>query len=167
MNVRYLPASLLQQRRGGGSDQRQKFRIVASLQGLVDHVLIPVEQGEFRHHVATQGRGIGGGKDEEDHMGALLVHEGEPNTGGGDAGDHIRLAEPLHPGGQQQQRDEGQPDGARDPAVMRFEFIMIGVVILHWTLVLTLAIYCGIVMLMKGPNYKADSYPMPDSDEPL
>lgn len=50
---------------------------------------------------------------------------------------------------------------------MRFEFIMIGVVILHWTLVLTVAIGCGIVMLMKGPNYKADSYPMPDSDEPL
>ncbi len=50
---------------------------------------------------------------------------------------------------------------------MRFEFIMIGVVILHWTLVLTLAIGCGIVMLMKGPHYKADSYPMPDRDEPL
>ena len=60
-----------------------------------------------------------------------------------------------------------QPNGARDPAVMRFEFIMIGLVILHWTLVLTVAIGCGIVMLMKGPNYKADSYPMPDSDEPL
>lgn len=60
-----------------------------------------------------------------------------------------------------------QPDGARDPGIMRFEFIMIGVVILHWTLVLTVAIGCGIVMLMKGPNYKADSYPMPDSDEPL
>ena len=29
------------------------------------------------------------------------------------------------------------------------------------------AIGCAIVMLMKGPNYKADSYPMPDSDEPL
>ena len=60
-----------------------------------------------------------------------------------------------------------QPDGARDPAIMRFEFVMIGLVILHWTLVLTVAIGCAIVMLMKGPNYKADSYPMPDSDEPL
>lgn len=60
-----------------------------------------------------------------------------------------------------------QPDGARDPAIMRFEFVMIGLVILHWTLVLTVAIGCVIVMLMKGPNYKADSYPMPDSDEPL
>ncbi len=60
-----------------------------------------------------------------------------------------------------------QPDGARDPAIMRFEFVLIGLVILHWTLVLTVAIGCAIVMLMKGPNYKADSYPMPDSDEPL
>lgn len=60
-----------------------------------------------------------------------------------------------------------QADGARDPAIMRFEFVMIGLVILHWTLVLTVAIGCAIVMLMKGPNYKADSYPMPDSDEPL
>jgi len=31
---------------------------------------------------------------------------------------------------------------------------------LHWTLVLTLAIGCVIVMLMKGPAYVADAYPM-------
>lgn len=60
-----------------------------------------------------------------------------------------------------------QADGARNPDVMRFEFIMIGVVFLHWALVLTVAIGCGIVLLMKGPNYKADSYPMPYSDKPL
>lgn len=59
-----------------------------------------------------------------------------------------------------------QADGARDPEVMRFEFVMMGVVILYNTLVLTLAIGCGVVMLMKGPHYEADSYPMPDSDEP-
>ena len=60
--------------------------------------------------------------------------------------------------------EEGAP---LDPEVMRFVFVMVGVVILLWTLVLTLAIYCGIVMLMKGPTYMADSYPLPDSDRPL
>jgi hypothetical protein len=57
-------------------------------------------------------------------------------------------------------------DGARDPDALRFEFVMIGVVILHWTLVLTTAIGCAIVILMKGPTYTADSYPMPDADQP-
>ncbi len=37
---------------------------------------------------------------------------------------------------------------------------MVGIVVLHWTLVLTLAIGCVIVMLMKGPAYVADAYPM-------
>lgn len=57
-------------------------------------------------------------------------------------------------------------DGARDPASLRFEFVLIGVVVLHWTLVLTAAIGCAIVILMKGPTYTADSYPMPDADQP-
>lgn len=57
--------------------------------------------------------------------------------------------------------------GGRDPAAQRFEFVMIGIVILHWTLVLTAAIGCAIVLLMKGPTYTADSYPMPGADEPL
>jgi hypothetical protein len=39
----------------------------------------------------------------------------------------------------------------------------VGLVILHWALVLTLAIGCVIVMLMKGPAYVADAYAM---DEP-
>jgi hypothetical protein len=37
---------------------------------------------------------------------------------------------------------------------------------LLWTLVLTLAIGCAIVMLMKGPAYVADAYDMNDSDQP-
>ena len=37
---------------------------------------------------------------------------------------------------------------------------MVGVVVLHWTLVLTLAIGCAIVILMKGPAYVADAYEM-------
>lgn len=34
-----------------------------------------------------------------------------------------------------------------------------GVVVLHWTLVFTLAIGCVVVMIMKGPAYVADAYP--------
>ncbi len=41
---------------------------------------------------------------------------------------------------------------------------MLGLVMLHWTLVLTLAIGCVIVMLMKGPAYVADAYPMEEPD---
>jgi predicted DNA repair protein MutK len=45
-------------------------------------------------------------------------------------------------------------------AVEQFFYVMLGLVMLHWTLVLTLAIGCVIVMLMKGPAYVADAYPM-------
>ncbi len=39
---------------------------------------------------------------------------------------------------------------------------LVGLVVLHWTLVLTLAIGCIIVWLMKGPAYVADPYPPDD-----
>ncbi len=39
-------------------------------------------------------------------------------------------------------------------------------VVLHWTLVLTVSLGCFIVMVMKGPVYEADSYPLPDADRP-
>jgi hypothetical protein len=45
-------------------------------------------------------------------------------------------------------------------AVEQFFYVMVGLVVLHWALVLTLAIGCAIVMLMKGPAYVADAYPM-------
>ena len=35
-----------------------------------------------------------------------------------------------------------------------------------WTAVFTIAIGCTIVMLMKGPAYVADRYPLSDADEP-
>lgn len=41
-----------------------------------------------------------------------------------------------------------------------------GVVVLHWTLVFTLAIGCVVVMIMKGPAYVADAYP-PAGREPV
>lgn len=42
---------------------------------------------------------------------------------------------------------------------------MFGVVVLHWTLVLTLALGCFIVRLTKGPAYVADAYPLPDETD--
>lgn len=46
-------------------------------------------------------------------------------------------------------------------ALLLWDYQMIGVVVLHWTLVLTLALGCFIVRVMKGPAYVADAYPLP------
>ena len=40
-------------------------------------------------------------------------------------------------------------------------YSLIGVVVLHWTLVLTVGIGCIVVMVMEGPGYVADAYPPP------
>lgn len=40
------------------------------------------------------------------------------------------------------------------------------VVITAWTAAFTLTIGCVIVMLMKGPAYAADEYPLPDAEQP-
>ncbi|MBL8999316.1 MAG: hypothetical protein JNL44_18805, partial [Gemmatimonadetes bacterium] len=39
-------------------------------------------------------------------------------------------------------------------------------VVLNWTVVLTLAIGAAIVWLMKGPAYIADAYALEDSENP-
>lgn len=40
-------------------------------------------------------------------------------------------------------------------------YTMVGVVVLHASLVLTLGLGCFIVKVMKGPAYVADAYPLP------
>lgn len=50
--------------------------------------------------------------------------------------------------------------------LQRFDFMMIGLVIFIWTLVVTVAIGCVIVWLMKGPAYVADGLPVSHSDTP-
>ena len=45
--------------------------------------------------------------------------------------------------------------------------VALGAVIVHWTMVLTLGIGCAIVVVMKGPGYVADAYPLSHSDSPL
>ena len=47
-----------------------------------------------------------------------------------------------------------------------FDFLMIGLMLFIWSLILTLAIGCVIVWLMKGPAYVADGYRLSHSDEP-
>ncbi|MCU0869842.1 MAG: hypothetical protein MUF30_09620 [Burkholderiales bacterium] len=41
---------------------------------------------------------------------------------------------------------------------------VVGVITLHWTLVLTLAIGCVVVIVMKGPAFVADPYPPTERD---
>ena len=46
------------------------------------------------------------------------------------------------------------------------DILALGIVVLHWTAVLTVAIAAFIVMVMKGPAYVADAYPVEDSEAP-
>lgn len=51
--------------------------------------------------------------------------------------------------------------------ILTVDIYMTGVVILHWTAVLTVGIGAFIVMVMKGPAYVADAYPMDEiPDDP-
>lgn len=50
--------------------------------------------------------------------------------------------------------------------IQMFDFLMIGLVVFIWTLVLTLTIGCVIVWLMKGPAYVADGFEVSHSDAP-
>ena len=54
-----------------------------------------------------------------------------------------------------------------ESALMLGDFQLIGWVVLHWTLVLTLALGCLIVIVMKGPAYVADAYPPAGRDTHL
>ena len=56
------------------------------------------------------------------------------------------------------------PAGAEDRQVLLTLYRIIGLVVLHWTLVLTVAIGCAIVILMKGPAFVADPYSLPERD---
>lgn len=47
-----------------------------------------------------------------------------------------------------------------------FNYTLIGLAIFHLTMVLTVAFGCLIVMIMKGPQYTSDSYPVSDAERP-
>lgn len=61
-------------------------------------------------------------------------------------------------------------DSESDAAQLRWlqmaDYFVGGVIIFHWTMVLTVAIGCVIVMVMKGPGYVADGYPLSHADRP-
>jgi hypothetical protein len=46
------------------------------------------------------------------------------------------------------------------------DYVVGGVVVFHWSMVLTLGIGCVIVIVMKGPGYVADGYQVSHSDRP-
>lgn len=50
--------------------------------------------------------------------------------------------------------------------VQTFDFVMMGVVVFFWVVLLTVAIGCIIVWLMKGPAYVADGYEVSHGDKP-
>lgn len=47
-----------------------------------------------------------------------------------------------------------------------FNYMLIGLAIFHITMVVTVALGCLIVMIMKGPQYTSDSYPVDDAERP-
>jgi hypothetical protein len=55
----------------------------------------------------------------------------------------------------------GQPSAAEERELLLLTYRLAGFLLLHWTLVLTVAIGCVIVWLMKGPAFVADAYPPP------
>jgi hypothetical protein len=61
-------------------------------------------------------------------------------------------------------------DTDANPAQARWlqmaDYFVGAVLVFHWTMVLTVAIGCVIVMVMKGPGYVADGYPVSHSDRP-
>jgi hypothetical protein len=46
------------------------------------------------------------------------------------------------------------------------DYFVGAVLVFHWSMVVTVAIGCIIVMVMKGPGYEADSYPVSHSEQP-
>jgi hypothetical protein len=57
---------------------------------------------------------------------------------------------------------ETTAEQARD--LLRFDYLVVGWIVFHWTTVLTIALGCLIVRLMKGPAYVADAYWLNASD---
>lgn len=53
------------------------------------------------------------------------------------------------------------PSAAAERDLLLHTYRLVGLVVVHWTLVMNVAIGCVIVMLMKGPAIVADPYPPP------
>ena len=58
------------------------------------------------------------------------------------------------------------PDPSTARWLLKMTYVVAGIILFHWSMVITLAIGCFIVMAMKGPGYVADGYLLPHSDQP-
>jgi hypothetical protein len=56
------------------------------------------------------------------------------------------------------------PDDAL--TVTTTDIYVISLIVLHWTVLLTVGIAAFIVMVMKGPAYVADAYPLQEAETP-
>ena len=50
--------------------------------------------------------------------------------------------------------------------ITTIDIYTVSVVLLHWTVVFTVAIHAFIVLVMKGPAYVADAYPLAEAENP-
>lgn len=50
--------------------------------------------------------------------------------------------------------------------VTTVDIYAVSLLVLHWTVLFTVGIGALIVMVMKGPGYVADAYPLEDADRP-
>jgi len=61
---------------------------------------------------------------------------------------------------------EPAPDATQARWIQLMDYVVGGVIVFHWSMVLTVGIGCVIVIVMKGPGYVADGYRLPHSDQP-
>lgn len=57
------------------------------------------------------------------------------------------------------------PERAGSLPLMTVDIYAVGLIILYWTILLTVGIAAFIIMVMKGPAYVADPYPLNERDE--
>ncbi len=62
--------------------------------------------------------------------------------------------------------NDTQASAAQARWVQMVGYMVLGALLFHWSMLLTLAFGCVIVMVMKGPAYVADAYPVSHSDHP-
>lgn len=61
---------------------------------------------------------------------------------------------------------QAEPDAAQARWMQMMDYMVGGLIVFHWSMVLTTGIGCVIVMVMKGPGYVADGYGVSHSDQP-
>lgn len=49
---------------------------------------------------------------------------------------------------------------------LQAQYSAIGLMLFYWMSMLVLALFCVIIVVMKGHAYVMDAYPLPDSDRP-